>query len=157
MSQTESNSVVQCPKCKQMVSALDDNCQACNAHLYVVCRECGSKNLRTEKTCKKCGTNFHRQKKKNREEKVNIGDNLTTILVPIVVIALLGVVYLLAKRLLWVYNLLETRRLGMNIVHTAFVDPILNIFQVWHVEFLFFFICLLSDSEQYREVGWGHN
>ena len=98
MSQTESNSVVQCPKCKQMVSALDDNCQACNAHLYVVCRECGSKNLRTEKTCKKCGTNFHRQKKKNREEKVNIGDNLTTILVPIVVIALLGVVYLVAKR-----------------------------------------------------------
>ena len=82
-----------------MVSAIIDNCTECNAHLYVVCRECGTKNLRTQKTCEECGANFHRRKKRNREEKVNIEDNLTTILVPIVVIALLGVVYLVAKRL----------------------------------------------------------
>jgi ribosomal protein L40E len=100
MSKSEENSVIQCPKCKKETSVLQDHCEKCGGHLFIVCRECGTKNLRTETKCENCGSNFHRQKRKRRQDKIEISDNLTTILAPILILGFLILVYFLTKKFL---------------------------------------------------------
>ena len=100
MSKSEEHSGIKCPKCKKIAPPVDDQCGACGAHLFVVCRECGTKNPRNQKKCENCGSEFHRQKRKRRQEKIEIADNLTTILVPIVILGVLVFVYMLTKKIL---------------------------------------------------------
>jgi hypothetical protein len=51
---------VVCAKCQQLNPHRRNVCDACGAHLYIVCHHCGHRSQRSSPRCTECGRNLHR-------------------------------------------------------------------------------------------------
>ena len=55
-----SHEALACAKCQHVNPPGSNTCEACEAHLWVVCHDCGTRNLRVDSRCTECGHRLHR-------------------------------------------------------------------------------------------------